>query len=346
MNIRHQNHPAENLSRVRDIAIAEARVLARNRACIRALARTLDRANARAFDLDIALLYARDLATYPDPDINLATDIANVHDHDHASDLASDLASAVNRAFDSVLGFKYVRANARALVRDLAHDPDRACGFNCSRDFARDLAHDVTRARDCARALHRAHDLIRVRGLADALVGAAEQAQHLASRLDTAAQSDAQLREQRASRAAGYLIELNVRLLPRQHRSRYRQEFQAELLSLADAGASRWSRVMYAGRQFSRVLELRASLLAPGEPRLFRSYRMACWILSSEWRTWGLLGPLMALAAVNVFLQQGWGSAFYTLPGVVAFFAGVEWLRKRWGISVKRRSQTGSPDSK
>ncbi|MEO3861968.1 hypothetical protein [Acrocarpospora sp. B8E8] len=36
-------------------------------------------------------------------------------------------------------------------------------------------------------------------------------------------------------------------------------------------------------------------------------------------------------------LQQGWGSAFFTLPGVVAFYAGVEWLRHRWGVEVARR---------
>ncbi|SPL89486.1 unnamed protein product [[Actinomadura] parvosata subsp. kistnae] len=43
----------------------------------------------------------------------------------------------------------------------------------------------------------------------------------------------------------------------------------------------------------------------------------------------------MAVALVNVFLQQGWGSAFYTFPAVVAFYAGVEWLRKHFGVEVK-----------
>ncbi|SDI30790.1 hypothetical protein [Nonomuraea jiangxiensis] len=61
------------------------------------------------------------------------------------------------------------------------------------------------------------------------------------------------------------------------------------------------------------------------------------WVLTSDWRTWGLLGPLLAFAIVNVFLQQGWGSASFTIPAVMAFYAGVEWLRKRWGVEVEPR---------
>lgn len=62
--------------------------------------------------------------------------------------------------------------------------------------------------------------------------------------------------------------------------------------------------------------------------------------MASEWRTWGLLGPLLGAAAVNVHLSQGWGSAFFTLPSIAAFYAGVEWLRKRWNIRASANDRS------
>ncbi|GHE47136.1 hypothetical protein GCM10017673_56190 [Streptosporangium violaceochromogenes] len=63
--------------------------------------------------------------------------------------------------------------------------------------------------------------------------------------------------------------------------------------------------------------------------------KVARWVLASNRRTWWPLGTLLTLAALNIHLSQGWGSAFYTLPGIVGFHLGVEWLRHRWGIEVK-----------
>ncbi|MBB5081393.1 hypothetical protein [Nonomuraea endophytica] len=307
MRIRLRTQSTEELFRVRENAIDEARTRANN------LALYLARARARDFRDNHDYVRARVLARARDLARNLARD------------LARDPVLARNRDpyFD------------RPPV--LPRDPARA----------RTLAHDLARARDLARNQERFHSIGRSHGIVRSrdLGRATKEAQRIMSCLDTAAQLDAKLQVQRTSRIAGLLIELNVLLLPCQHRTRYRREFQAELRNLSDAEADRRSRVMYAVRQLSHVWALRASLLAPGEPRIFRSYRLACWILRSEWRTWGLLGPLMALAAVNVFLQQGWGSIFWALPGVVTFYASVEWLRKRWGVSVKRRSQTGSSSS-
>ncbi|MEV8637249.1 hypothetical protein AB0395_36965 [Streptosporangium sp. NPDC051023] len=65
--------------------------------------------------------------------------------------------------------------------------------------------------------------------------------------------------------------------------------------------------------------------------------RAVRWVLASNHRTWWPLGSLLALAAVNIHQSQGWGSAFYTLPSIVSFCVGVEWLRHRWGIEVKSR---------
>ncbi|MBB4917335.1 hypothetical protein [Streptosporangium saharense] len=72
--------------------------------------------------------------------------------------------------------------------------------------------------------------------------------------------------------------------------------------------------------------------------------RSARWVLASNRRTWWPLGPLLVFAAVNVHRSQGWGSAFYTLPTIIGFHIGVEWLRHRWEITVKPRRSTEDPD--
>ncbi len=88
--------------------------------------------------------------------------------------------------------------------------------------------------------------------------------------------------------------------------------------------------IRYAAGVVGAALRMRLSDLAQ------LGVRPMCWVLASDLRTWGMLGPVMAIAIANVHAEQGWGSAFFTLPGVVAFYAGVEWLRHRWGIEVKR----------
>lgn len=70
--------------------------------------------------------------------------------------------------------------------------------------------------------------------------------------------------------------------------------------------------------------------------------KVACWILASNFRTWGLLGPTLAYGLVDVTLEQGLGSAIYTVPSIVAISLGVEWLRHRWGVN--RRPRSDSPD--
>ncbi|MEV3986094.1 hypothetical protein [Nonomuraea sp. NPDC049758] len=140
-----------------------------------------------------------------------------------------------------------------------------------------------------------------------------------------------------AARPAEKLIDVELRLLPPAHRARYAEEFHAELHHLARTGATPAGQSRYALRQLRGVWRLRAALKEPLRPRWFRLHRLACWVLGSEWRTWGVLGPPLLLAIGNVFLQQGWGSAVFTIPGVVVYWAGVEKLRERWGVRVRRR---------
>ncbi|MBF8189383.1 hypothetical protein ITP53_27340 [Nonomuraea sp. K274] len=140
-------------------------------------------------------------------------------------------------------------------------------------------------------------------------------------------------------RVAEWAIAVEARLLPIGHRGRFFHEFHSEPHDLACANATQWTQVVYTLRQLGRVVQLRAAIRAPDRPWFSRVHRLACWVLASDWRTWGLLGPLTAFAIINVHLQQGWGSALFTLPTIVAIYAGVEWLRNRWGVTVKRRQR-------
>ncbi|MER6505927.1 hypothetical protein ABT158_03900 [Nonomuraea sp. NPDC001636] len=142
-----------------------------------------------------------------------------------------------------------------------------------------------------------------------------------------------------AERVAWRLLVQATCLLPHEHRGRFFEEFQSELLAMAEARVPLTRRLLYMACQMRHIVQLRTVLQFPLDPPFSGLRRAACWILASDWRTWGLLGPLMAFAIVNVFLQQGWGSAFFTIPAVVAFYAGTEWLRSRWGVSVKPRKR-------
>ncbi|GAA0389557.1 hypothetical protein Acor_77000 [Acrocarpospora corrugata] len=64
---------------------------------------------------------------------------------------------------------------------------------------------------------------------------------------------------------------------------------RAELSDLAQAKASKAMQIVYAVEQLRRVWQLRAALKAPDRSRFFRSHRLACWVLKSEVRTWGLV---------------------------------------------------------
>ncbi|MFF4617724.1 hypothetical protein [Nonomuraea jabiensis] len=63
--------------------------------------------------------------------------------------------------------------------------------------------------------------------------------------------------------------------------------------------------------------------------------RVACWVLSSQVRTWGLLIPLMVAALNQVMQSQGWGSALWTLFTVSAVVELVGRLRNFWNVPVK-----------
>ncbi|MFD0887020.1 hypothetical protein ACFQ08_20940 [Streptosporangium algeriense] len=64
--------------------------------------------------------------------------------------------------------------------------------------------------------------------------------------------------------------------------------------------------------------------------------RAVCWVLASNHRTWWPLGTGMVAGAVQINLSQGWGSVFYTIPAITAFYVGVERLRRRWNINQDR----------
>lgn len=64
----------------------------------------------------------------------------------------------------------------------------------------------------------------------------------------------------RRSPSAERLVSAAVRVLPAEHRSRYRDEYRSELYDIAAAGASRWSLLAYALRLVDRAWVLRAEL--------------------------------------------------------------------------------------
>ncbi len=68
---------------------------------------------------------------------------------------------------------------------------------------------------------------------------------------------------------------------------------------------------------------------------VFAAWRVTCWMLASEVRTWGALIPVMVAALHQVLQSQGWGSAAWTLLTVPAVVDLVTRLRRRWNITVK-----------
>ncbi|MEU8275030.1 hypothetical protein ACFYOK_08430 [Microbispora bryophytorum] len=273
---------------------------------------------------------------------------------------------------------KLRKFNHNELVRELAlaygHARDLAFALDLAvaRHFADDAPPDLEPASSHARALTevlhsaRALDRVRVRALDPELArdpdqirftAKLDQLRYQARALDgylqsiaielqkpttTAKTADVDASTERSSVApvAQRLVTLTMVALPRMHRERYAEELRAELWDLAGAKATRSMQVLYAVQQLRRVWQLRNELRAPGRRRLDLLIRVVCWVLASDWRTWGVLIPLMVAALSNVIESQGWGSAFYTLPAVVGFYAGVEWLRRRWNVTVKRRRRS------
>ncbi|MGW0807549.1 hypothetical protein [Nonomuraea sp. NPDC002799] len=287
------------------------------------------------------------------------------HDLDHVRDLARVLVRDLDRVrdLDSRLAWNldYIRSvgdRARSRTGDyqLACDIDDA--INLARDLAGDLAdddhldHTYNLARDLARDLDficaSVHSYYWLKDNFRAALSAAftvsntiaEDLRHRWTLRETAVEQPHRRPRMTVSRVGERLLSMELRLLPAGHRSRFSDEFRAELQALAEANASESLQVMYSFQQIRRVWQLRAALRAPHRPRLHRLHRLACWMLASDRRTWGTLGPLMAFAAVNVQVKQGWGSAFFTIPSVVAFYAGVEWLREHWNVEVERRGRS------
>jgi len=128
--------------------------------------------------------------------------------------------------------------------RPLAPAPDLTRERDLAHDLGRDLARDRALARDHASALDLAGARDRWFSLADSPAGrsAVPDADHAVS-------------------AAAERIVVNlVRLLPVSSRSRYREEFTAELDELAAAGLTRWAQLGHAGRLTVRIWSLRSAI--------------------------------------------------------------------------------------
>ncbi|MEO3814129.1 hypothetical protein ABGB17_34460 [Sphaerisporangium sp. B11E5] len=150
--------------------------------------------------------------------------------------------------------------------------------------------------------------------------------------LDSIHSSDVANRPGDVSRPAAGLLKVAIQIVPSANRERYREELLADLHDIASGKAPRLAQVRYSINQVLRAFPLRLSLRRPTYYARDIAFRLTYWLLSSDVRTWGFLGPLLAWGIVNIHLQQGWGSALFTLPGLVAFYAGIEWLRKRWRV--------------
>ncbi|MFI6534174.1 hypothetical protein ACIBHY_17065 [Nonomuraea sp. NPDC050547] len=72
--------------------------------------------------------------------------------------------------------------------------------------------------------------------------------------------------------------------------------------------------------------------------------RQLCKLLISEFRTWGVLVPILVLAFSDVIKSEGWGVAVFTIPTVVVIYEGVAWLRKRWGVHVRHSDRSDRSD--
>ncbi|GAA1010712.1 hypothetical protein Aple_029940 [Acrocarpospora pleiomorpha] len=316
-------------------AAAEEIVL--DNAIIASLTAALSRARKHNDDLADALTRARDLAY--SREILVALNLSL----NHAGSIADVIGAATEDASAPSIASSLDRA--RILARNLIGEPSfhRAAkrarvlsrGRSCSHilEPAQRLVSTLTTVRD--RALDLGLDLDRARRLAIELTQADRRSEEQSA-------VDVAVLHQSVARSAELLVDTLTRLLPAHHRGRYTEELHTELYDLAEAKATRLMQVIYAVHQLRRVYQLRAALLDPDKPRFHRFHRAAFWILASQWRTWGLLSPPMVAAAFNVFLMQGWGSAFYTLPGIVAFYAGVEWLRTRWEVPPRRRKRDRS----
>lgn len=204
----------------------------RGRALALALARARARADNRALALDLEL--ARELA------IDLNSDLTNARDLNNA--LALDLNNDLNRAVNL------------SRSRDLARDLTNARDLNSDLNNARDL--NLSRSRDLTRDLNLSLDHALDLALAlDKVLGSTPTTPAAHGVVGSAAVNG-------VSPVAERMVAGLVRLLPAENRSRYREEYTAELDELAKVGLSRWAQLGYAARVGTRVWSLRAALRA------------------------------------------------------------------------------------
>lgn len=144
---------------------------------------------------------------------------------------------------------------------------------------------------------------------------------------------------------ASRILDLSMSALPTQYRARYSDEIRAELYELAQVKATRSMQVYYALRQFGRVWALRRALKDPTTHPLEPLSRATSWVLSSEIRTWLVIGLVTLAALTDVVVEQGWGSALLAAPTAWIFHQGACWLRKRLAIEVisSKKSTDGPP---
>ncbi|GAA3144740.1 hypothetical protein GCM10010466_39800 [Planomonospora alba] len=341
---------AEQLA-VLDSVLAEARDLAH------LFTDTLARIRARDLDLSRDFLFLAYVL-----DDSSALKLARILDHARDPDLARAFVRDPNIGLDRFLAFardpnSYSRYPELFFVIDRTDDREsvsfRDRAFARHRDhvrdpsFARDLDCVHGLALDLARVLIRAYDPITNRdaeGLINSLNEAAtrlaafeKEVRHARRKLQATTPERGHPSGPTVPRFAKRLIDLELQLVPLEHRARYQEEFHSEQWDLADAGATKSMQVLYAVQQFRRVWQLRRELQDPGRRSAERLRQAACWVLESQTRTWALIGIITVLSLLDVVVRQGPGSALFSLPALAAFHWSVEWTRKRLGVTVKGR---------
>ena len=266
---------------------SRTRSLHRGRRLAANLATSIDQAHAAAHDLRERLADACALALRLDRDPGLTRDLHR--DYLLAGQLVVMLGNLGREAHD-------LRRNAvfdldaaaggdtadlvRSRVASLSYGLGRLRGsahalgpaLDADRTHARRLAPILDTALDRARARGLALDVDPTPGFARDVAGSAADAQWLCHRLvDWSASADllpATAVQRRQARTAGRLTAVAVRVLPVQHRARYREEYLAELYDLAAMGVPRWGQLVYSLRLLDRAWMVRAELRTPWASRV------------------------------------------------------------------------------
>jgi hypothetical protein len=201
-----------------------------------------------------ALALARDLDLYPH------LTLALVHNRDLDLTRARDITRDITRALTPTRDI--TRSLAPALTRNIDLTRDIAAALAAARDRAADLYLDS--ARDLAR------DLDRVLGRADGLARDLDAASVIALDYFNAARAgrrgsakDDRSAAVRVSRQAKQLAKGAARLLPAADRTRYAEEWAAELWGIAEADGKRRPQVAHAMHLVRGALVLRFELARP-----------------------------------------------------------------------------------